>query len=100
MQAFAGWAEVDGGADRSEAYPKGVASGECQVESGRRGRVEEWGVERGLRIDIKAKSQNPKPKSFVFIVISMRNIASASTMGCGGCTGRRGCGERVGFNQR
>lgn len=51
----------------------------------------------GLRIDIKAKSQNPKPKSFVFIVISMRNIASASTRGCGGCTG---CRERVGFNQR
>lgn len=37
--------------------------------------VGEWPV----RIDIKAKSQNPKPKSFVFIVISMRNIASAGT---------------------
>lgn len=89
MQAFAGWAEVDGGADRSEAYPKGVASGECQVESGRSA---EWEGRRGLRIDIKAKSQNPKPKSFVFIVISMRNIASASTRGsrgCGECEGMR-----------
>lgn len=93
MQAFVGWAEVDRGADRSEAYPKGVASGECQVESGRRGRVGRREV-GGLRIDIKAKSQNPKPKSFVFIVISMRNIASASTRGCGGCR------KRIGFNQR
>lgn len=54
----------------------------------------ESGHWEGAGGDIKAKSQNPKPKSFVFIVISMRNIATASTRGC------RGYRECVGLNQR
>lgn len=45
MQAFAGWAE--GGADQREAYPKGVASGECQVESGKWKECKEWRVDSG-----------------------------------------------------